>query len=1132
MKLAIGVSLTAASPLFVEQSIAPDPQVPEAFSVADWTLADVPSIAGNRLSVTVSALPGDGGAPISSIEYRIGDGAWTTLGILLGTIEITVLALTPSEITLRAVNAVGPGPAGDSQTVTPTQTAPPPASEQVYFGANTASGAGQTPIVAADGLYAGGALRVEGNVLTRVAGQTPVPGEYDVDGILVTVLADAVSAATTDDVLAQLTATKFAGTTTTLVIVGEHDLRAYDFTGLLSGRTNGFTICAARPREDGVNYLRPSIQIAGISNLTLKNLCIQQPNDEDLAAWGSNRVQNLVEVVGNQPLEALIIEDCLFSSSLEPAAQGGRQIHWHYAVSVANGRCNNLVIRGSTFQKMTHAISCGAAQFTIEDCLADKLWGDFINLTHGAGNVTTRSFIRNNHMQNIASDNSGLHSDWIQFVASANVPIQNVDVYGNTLGLGEITSLQGGQAEHFDAIRNGTTTTITNTTLSTTTAGNTHLIGLTDGGANFTVTLPAGASLPVGATYAGKSTGTFGQTFYTATVHIDPGDAYVGTRHPGGTVTLTNGEQFFGFYWNGTAWDDQPGYLGVYDYYINSDQTVVAAYDHRALYVDAANGPVTITLPAATTGDIDVFVKKIDTTPNIVTIALSGGTFGVTRGGGAAVFTSTTPEVLTQCGETKQFVTDGTSTTWNCRYTGQSMQGLFANPHAFANIFGNQPGYRDIRVYGNILFTQSPNGLAVEEAIGDGLYLNNTLIQVTPPDSDGDGVVGFLDGLNASAGTIVVRGEMTAMRNFTTGSISVLDSPANGIPSDQMLQDNIALQMADAGVTDLTTSYATYLNGTVASAYTPTSREEVVAAARAKSSGPLDTHMRGAVGTTATNGFYNWETGAPNPVQRPGVSFASPGQGANSVALGTTQIVVWWDWPIHQGTGSITLTDLTTASEVPGYSVSHKGNRTDITLSAPLEDGHEYEVIFAPDAVVHALDPSQGSLAIGSGQWRFTASFAAQTDILVVPAEGFEGLIMEEGQALSSGYRFDQSGVSISGDVTFSVFIPTISSTTASIRFWALSGSSTFAGRDFNVAINAETGQIISDGGMGARLQLDPEAGGVRVSGLLDMDGANRYIFELNRPGFGSAGAAYAQSQLAEGSFLGMPWAPARVAWM
>ena len=95
---------------------------PSAFAALDWILADSPSVGGNTLTVDIRNLAFNGGSALTALQYSLNAGvSWTALaGLGIGPRSIVVLAATPASIQIRAVNAVGEGPASDVKTETPT----------------------------------------------------------------------------------------------------------------------------------------------------------------------------------------------------------------------------------------------------------------------------------------------------------------------------------------------------------------------------------------------------------------------------------------------------------------------------------------------------------------------------------------------------------------------------------------------------------------------------------------------------------------------------------------------------------------------------------------------------------------------------------------------------------------------------------------------------------------------------------------------------------------------------------------------------------------------------------------------------------------------------------------------------
>jgi len=106
-----------------------EPTVPDAFEVGDWSIAP----GDEEADVTINALPDDGGAAITDIEYRLDGGSWVSSG---GTTSFTITGLTNDEeydVELRGVNSVGAGDWSDTKQVTPEGEAPEWSAEAQQF---------------------------------------------------------------------------------------------------------------------------------------------------------------------------------------------------------------------------------------------------------------------------------------------------------------------------------------------------------------------------------------------------------------------------------------------------------------------------------------------------------------------------------------------------------------------------------------------------------------------------------------------------------------------------------------------------------------------------------------------------------------------------------------------------------------------------------------------------------------------------------------------------------------------------------------------------------------------------------------------------------------------------------------
>ena len=127
------------------------PTVPDAFVDANWSVAT--GFGASELDITIASLPSDGGAAITDVEYDIdGGNSWTSLGATSGTTTITMAAASTSyAIRLRAVNSVGAGAAGNSESATSgaTPTTVPDAFVDANWSVATGSGANELDITIA-----------------------------------------------------------------------------------------------------------------------------------------------------------------------------------------------------------------------------------------------------------------------------------------------------------------------------------------------------------------------------------------------------------------------------------------------------------------------------------------------------------------------------------------------------------------------------------------------------------------------------------------------------------------------------------------------------------------------------------------------------------------------------------------------------------------------------------------------------------------------------------------------------------------------------------------------------------------------------------------------------------------------
>lgn len=105
-----------------------DTTPPDALTVLQWDVVNLPSSTGDTATLTISESPNDGGAPITAFQYAVDGGDPITLsgGGVIGSWVIVLPPTTEVDITVYSVNAVGVSLVSDVKTVTPTIAGVPP----------------------------------------------------------------------------------------------------------------------------------------------------------------------------------------------------------------------------------------------------------------------------------------------------------------------------------------------------------------------------------------------------------------------------------------------------------------------------------------------------------------------------------------------------------------------------------------------------------------------------------------------------------------------------------------------------------------------------------------------------------------------------------------------------------------------------------------------------------------------------------------------------------------------------------------------------------------------------------------------------------------------------------------------
>lgn len=117
---AYGIPVQPQPPFMTVTMVPAGSTAPAAFTAGQWTLVD--KVTNGALTLTLTALPANGGAAITDVQYQIGAGNWISLGgAALGGYTISGLTNGVSaSVKIRAVNSVGASAASDTKSATPT----------------------------------------------------------------------------------------------------------------------------------------------------------------------------------------------------------------------------------------------------------------------------------------------------------------------------------------------------------------------------------------------------------------------------------------------------------------------------------------------------------------------------------------------------------------------------------------------------------------------------------------------------------------------------------------------------------------------------------------------------------------------------------------------------------------------------------------------------------------------------------------------------------------------------------------------------------------------------------------------------------------------------------------------------
>lgn len=705
---------------------------------------------------------------------------------------------------------------------------------------------------------------------------------------------------------------------------GTYDLDSVDFSGQPLNVT-----WISQFSDNRATITRWNLQSAAAAgSFALKQVDIKYnlPTGGAYIFWAteSSSSWSIINAV-DTPATSILIEDVNCDGGMLPWFDGGRVTHGNFFLNVINGQ--NVTMRRCDVKNCFG----GAKLFSVDTALLEEntiyqVHGDGFNLGNQSGDCQN-IIARNNHFHSPTGHPSNLHTDWFQFntFSSSGNFFRNIEIYGNTATYGDVTPIA--------QVDRSITVTENSFTSSFTMPLTEHgMETRVNPSGPMTVTMPSAVGnrgRQHNIRYLNTGTGD-------VTIALDGSDTWNGGAAP----TLSSASDFATFVSDGSGnWDLLPN--GYRSWFMVRDYSFTGGdlEDGFTTMLDASNGSITMTLPAS--GSYRFNVSRADNSANTVTIAASGGDTVALNGATETSFT-----IAPGYGLNIERTGDG---DWTATEDGNTTAFIFSNNNA-----GN---WENIKVHDNIIAL--PGAATVFEDTMDNIqFYNNTIMPFILPDRNADGFIGAYDGNRATVSTRF-SGTGLSQNNFHAYRF-VYTTYGDEVPS----AGNDVLNLSDTD--PIPASVTSRFNGTTRNDFVKTARADVISAALAKSGGPLDGTFIGAVGTTASNGHYDWTAGEVNAnasLPPPTLAISSPEDGATQIAADAT-ITLTFDQIVEAGTGSITLRSGGAAVEVfdvaagtgdNGGSVAFSGTDVTITPGANMADAVGHSIRVDATAVVGTI---------------------------------------------------------------------------------------------------------------------------------------------------------------------------------
>jgi hypothetical protein len=571
------------------------------------------------------------------------------------------------------------------------------------------------------------------------------------------------------------------------------------------------------------------IQLAGattstVGNVTFSKLKVYRAQSETAHSYIAPINSN--HLVSSAAGAGVLFDDCEIYSDLGNSIDGSFMKEAIFGIDATGG---NITIQNCDIHNVAYGIRIGGTNTLIDRNTIHSVHADAINVRGGSVNLT----ISNNHMYDFAGLGNILHADAVQFTDPGSGNFTNVLIEGNVIFGGDFLN-RALMSANFDATIS--TVSIASSTTLTAATHASKQINVTAAGV--TLTLPAASDCP------------------QETIWFSGGasNAFTIAGAAGGNVTV-NSSNYQGTYAvrsDGTEWTRATAGLRVGYAFVRANYTFLARHNNLTWLVDATTGNVTLTLPASS-GMTRVNVIRLDQTANTVTIQPPAAHTMSFRSG--TVSNVTLPP-------SKAFTFTAGSSAWTAGAGTYENQGIFGNG-------GTGYNYADMTIRGNIIWADASHIIRIEKDFQDQKIYNNTCLRTFHPDRDADGTVDSFDGLFIKQVPAVrMSGDSFAdiTRRFAANNFIPADlNRQDGTATTAHGQDNIVLNLGGTNVSSTLTSLTTYVQGDEIGDFYPLTVDEAIDAVLAKASGPLDGTYIGALGTTRSNGYWDFTAKQKNP---------------------------------------------------------------------------------------------------------------------------------------------------------------------------------------------------------------------------------------------------------------------------